>query len=253
MSDPSNSTNAPYFRDGIPIEGWTVDDLPGARFRGDRPTGRYVACVGASQTFGRHVTRPWPELLDRPTMNLGLGDASPATFLDPRLLLLINAAAAAVVQVMTARNCETSAWQPHANEAGLVGTYLGRRGARAPEAPFLADEAWRSAIDRPSRAWQLRSDARSSWLRDWSRLLLAIEVPIVVVWIGKPPLARITCETLHGFYGGYPHLVDRRLAGLGRTIDCTVIRDWPGYYPDDATHAEVAALVRRRLGEQRTA
>jgi hypothetical protein len=74
--------------------------------------GDYFCVIGAAQTMGRLVRRPWPTVLSDtlglPVLNLGLGGAGPEFFLDPRLIQMANNAQFVILQVMSGRSvgCE---------------------------------------------------------------------------------------------------------------------------------------------------
>jgi len=86
------------------IVDYQVYQLPGVRgvFRGPPLTSdRYVACIGAAQTFGRFVQNPFPSLLAEAlgveALNLGRGGVGPSFALsEPGLMDSINRAEAAI-------------------------------------------------------------------------------------------------------------------------------------------------------------
>ena len=93
---------------------YRMTELPGTglMFRGPLPPlepGGYFAAVGAGQTFGCLVDRPYPELVAEatglPALNLGYGGAGPEFFLGQEALLpYLNRARFVVLQVMSARS-----------------------------------------------------------------------------------------------------------------------------------------------------
>src|ERR1043165_956930 len=70
---------------------------------------KYIAFVGAAQTFGAFCRFPFPTLvaerLGGSVVNLGIGGAGPARFItDPILMKVVNESKMAVVQVLSGRS-----------------------------------------------------------------------------------------------------------------------------------------------------
>lgn len=89
-------------------------------FRGPiRPTdGRYVACLGGTDTFGRFIREPWPELVEAELgevcVNLGCPSAGADVFLaDSAVQALCHDAAATVIQVTGAANLSNAFYKVH--------------------------------------------------------------------------------------------------------------------------------------------
>lgn len=224
----SNALNLVYREDG-----WTPPGFDYLKLRGEQPSAPYVACVGGGHVFGRDVERPWPSLLDVPTLNLGLGDASPATFHDGRLLDLINQSTLALVAIPTARN-QGRDWQP--NSDGLKGSYMKDGGTY--------NQRWRKLLDGcPGRLRNAVGGARREWRRDLDKLLALIQVPVKLLWVSKRwPAYRQEWRSLHGVYGHYPHLVNKEM--LPAHVERVRV-NWPDYYPDQAAHEAIAERVRK--------
>jgi len=70
--------------------------------------GDYFCAIGAAQTFGRLVRRPWPiklgKALGLAPLNLSRGGVGPDEFLDPRMIELIRGARFVILQVMSGRS-----------------------------------------------------------------------------------------------------------------------------------------------------
>jgi hypothetical protein len=89
-----------------------AEDLP--MFRGPPVSaeilarGDYFCVIGAAQTFGRLVRRPWPMKIGRELglapVNLSRGGAGPGEFLDPRLLEIAGNARFVILQAMSGRS-----------------------------------------------------------------------------------------------------------------------------------------------------
>ena len=87
----------------------------------DKP---YIVALGAAQTFGRFVERPYSAIIQEktgmPVLNLGMSGAGPSFFLlRPELMSLINRSALAIVQVMSGRSTSNSRMTVEVNQ-GVV-------------------------------------------------------------------------------------------------------------------------------------
>jgi hypothetical protein len=234
--------------------------LPGTDlwFRGparrDLVAGEYVAFVGAAQTFGCLCEQPFPALLEerlhRPCLNLGYGGAGPAFFLSrPELLSYVNAAGLVVIQVMSGRSADNSLFE----SGGLE--FLTRR---ADGVQLGATRAWEEVIGRkpiwvPLSAPQLIERAAgkinrllarplvsrlvketlANYERDFTRLLAAIEPPIILFWFSRrKPRYQRRYDSLAGLFGEFPQLVDERTLHRLRTprvqyVECVTHRGTP--------------------------
>lgn len=232
MDDSSNALNLAYIgHETFTPPGFNLLQLRGAQM----PAEPYVACVGGSHVFGRFCQHPWPSLLGVPTLNLGIGDASPATFLDERLLRFINDAEAVIVCMMTARN--QGEWRPNAD---------GLKGNRTMDGRTF-DDQWRERLK--SNADELVASvhrARNSWKSDLRMLLGEIEAPTKLIYVSERLSAYQLpdpIETLHQLYGLYPHLVTHRMLPSG-THEIVLSFGGGGYYPGSRAHERIAECVR---------
>jgi hypothetical protein len=120
----------------------------------------FIAFVGAAQTFGRFVNKPFPtligETLGAPVLNLGVGGAGPAFCDRPRYLDILNRAEAVVFQVMSGRSASRSLFS-NADSGGLTGTTPLAPGPIRAEA-FLALAA--EKLSRPRRRRSRIEDSR---------------------------------------------------------------------------------------------
>ncbi|AKS44802.1 hypothetical protein SAMN05444287_2284 [Octadecabacter temperatus] len=89
-------------------------------FRGPRrPTdGRYIAFLGGSETFGRYIPKPFPELIETAIgevcINLGNQSAGPDVFLhEAAIESLCHDAAATVIQIPAATNLSNPFYRVH--------------------------------------------------------------------------------------------------------------------------------------------
>ena len=253
----SNALNQYYFSQEEYGTPWELVRLPGLCLRGQPPRRDqpYITCVGASQTFGRNdltpVTDPFPQIISEKTgkqvVNLGIGDASPGTFLNDVLLDVINGGDLCLLQTMSARTQPTEMWDTTPNEAGLIcGKVVNTSGIEKE-----INDVWKQCLPAKQKANLLREQARQGWRIDYTLLLQEITVPIYLLWISQRPFDYVfrPWNNLHSFYGLFPHFVTGWMFNLirnqtGGIVNC---RDWkrkhPGYYPDQKTHQYIADKI----------
>ncbi|MFV0633112.1 DUF6473 family protein [Demequina sp.] len=250
-----------------------VDPTSGLSFRGPRPEGltpgQYVVCLGAAQTFGCFVDEPYPVLLERdlgmPVVNLGYGGAGPRFYVrHPELLVLINGAAAVVVQVMSARSEDNGRFASGGLEY-LTERATGERVSAADGyARLLAEHPGRvGSLPRPLRkavrvvkgppaVREVLAQTRRSWVESYRELMEAITVPTVMLWLSKrsPGLHRSSkavwwwqrYDDVNAMFGDYPQLVNRAMVRQ--------IRPLADHYVECTTSAgSPQPLVSRFTGE----
>ena len=89
-------------------------------FRGPRSAtdGRFVACLGGSDTFAKYVAEPYPKLIEKAVgevcVNLGCQAAGPDVFLaDSAVQAMCHDAVASVVEVLGAANLTNAYYSVH--------------------------------------------------------------------------------------------------------------------------------------------
>jgi hypothetical protein len=153
---------------------WRLDESD-EFFRGPqmvlRPR-KFVAYIGAAQTFGTFCRFPFPSIVGErigfATANLGIGGAGAGRFIHDRWLMsLINDAGVAVIQVMSGRSAPNSRYE------NLQGTSsLRPRGQ--PNAPWVwAESVWKELFTRlgPAELLTLIEETRANWLAEMRSLL----------------------------------------------------------------------------------
>lgn len=170
-------------------------------------SGNYFCVVGAAQTFGRLVRRPWPILLSEaiglPVLNLSRGGCGPEFFTDPRLIALIGGARFVVLQVMSGRSVGCSDYPG------------GRRITRGSETTNVQrldvlESLWRNdrrvALDYVRR-WN------SNYLELYRRLRSLIHVPTALLWVSErdPGDWKPECLLEELDWGRFPQLVGSEL------------------------------------------
>lgn len=208
-------TNEYQRRDAMLID-YQLYELPGIKpyphdgvFRGPAVRGsRYIACVGAAQTFGRFVESPFPTILGHrlgiEVLNLGSGGAGPAFHgSNDALLSYINRAAIVVVQVMSARSASNSLF--HNKYHGAWGIRL-TDGLQMSAADFFSD----LLQTQPDQARSVVRETRSNYVRDMVRLLSAISPPKILLWFATraPNYVERYQLPLDHLFGAFPQLVN---------------------------------------------
>lgn len=89
-------------------------------FRGPRKPlrGKYVAFLGGTETYGKFIPEPFPQLVEReigvPCVNFGLMNAGLDVFLnEPEVLSFAGHAEATVIQIMGAQNISNRLYRVH--------------------------------------------------------------------------------------------------------------------------------------------
>jgi len=166
-------------------------------FRGPRKPlgGRYVACLGGSETFGKYLPRPWPDLLEErlglTCINLGCLNAGPDLFLrDAGVRALAHDAAATVIQVTGAVNQSNRFFRVHPRRNDR---FLGPTDALRllyPEVDFTEIAFTRHLVQVlcrvcPDRFDKLRVELQKVWLRRMKQILAEIAGPVLVLWLAE--------------------------------------------------------------------
>ncbi len=180
--------------------------------RGPKPQnlerGRYFACVGAAQTFGRFCHAPFPTLLQQrlgiPTLNLGRGGAGPSFFSkgNEKLLDYINGGMFAIIQVMSGRSASSSLF-----ESKGLGYYIRRSDGVSIE----CDEAFRQLLEKNDEAYArtIVAETRHNWVNDYIELLETITIPKILFWFSeRPPRYRERYSDVYALFGAFPQLVN---------------------------------------------
>jgi len=155
-------------------------DLEGIRlqFRGPKPRhlekGKYIVCVGASQTFGCFCEKPYPALLQErfalTILNLGARGAGPSFFLQHKKLLeYINNAKFVIIQVMSGRSTNNSLFYT-----------IGGRGATlirlSDGAKIRSSPAYQELLQTRTKDYvkKIVAETRQNWVNDiksfWEKL-----------------------------------------------------------------------------------
>ncbi|MGR3501543.1 DUF6473 family protein [Pseudaestuariivita sp.] len=158
-----------------------------------------VACLGSTDTFGKFVPEPFPQLVQDlvgvPCVNLGADNAGVDTFLqDPALIEAANAAGCRVVQVMCAHNLNNPFYtvHPRRNDRFIAPTEA--LTALYPEVDFTEHHFTRAMLLRLRQVSRKRFETvvlalKGAWEEAMIALMERLEPPVLLTWISDttPP------------------------------------------------------------------
>jgi hypothetical protein len=165
-------------------------------FRGPRKSldGQYVAFVGGTETYGKFVETPFPDLLEEMTgrtcVNLGCVNASIEAFLnEPAVWAAVHDATLTVVQVMGAHNISNRFYSVHPRRNDRLVRASTVLQALYPEVDFtefcftrhMLQTLWQVG---PDRFPILRSELQTAWSARMERFLAEIGPRSLLLWIG---------------------------------------------------------------------
>ncbi len=259
--------------------------LPGTNImiRGPLPeqleTGGFVCAIGAAQTFGRFVEKPYLRLLGEQlgveTLNLGMAGAGPKHYSQrPKALQIVNRAALVVVQVMSGRSVSNSYFEN--TSAGSLKPH----GAPPEVQARHAEIAYTELFDEKGEDFirSLIEETRNNYVAEYLDLLSRIEVPTLLFWFStrQPEYTELYRQGIErsagGFLGRFPQLINAAVMdrlrpqadyyaecisarGLpqptrsrftGQIVDLGVAPRYPGhnnYYPSPEMHEDAAAAL----------
>lgn len=164
-------------------------------FRGPCRTleGDYVVAIGGTETYGKFVEQPYPQLLEdeigRTVVNFGAMNAGVDVFRSDQTVLEAAAGARAVVlQVMGAHNLSNRFYtvHPRRNDRFLKASTLLR--VLYPEVDFTDFHFTRHLLQSLRDADPVRFEAviceiQDAWLNRMSGLIRTLRAPVVLLWM----------------------------------------------------------------------
>jgi hypothetical protein len=203
---------------------------------------KYIAYVGAAQTFGRFVDAPFPSLVSSAlgieALNLGRGGSS-STFVadNPILLERVNRAALVVVQILSGRSQSNSMFK--ILDDGMRGINL-ETGEECTAPVFYT---WLMERDQ-ELIQRIVEETRTNYIQSMTRLLNAIKPPKVLLWLSNrtPEYQERLGGSLLDLFGKFPQFVNRVMVDELRSqadayVECISKRGIPqsiidrGVYP----------------------
>lgn len=243
-------------------------------FRGPaRPLdGPYTAVIGGSETVGRFVERPFPDLLERaigePVVNLGVNQAGLTLILeDPAILQVAARARLTVLQVLGGQNMSNRFWRVHPRRNDRFLSASSSLAALYPDTDLTDVNFTGHLIDRlrrdPDRFDKVRRELRTSWVARMRRVIDAIGGDVVLLWLSdRSPDAPTRDVDRHA-----PCFIDRPMLDALEPVTAGLVEVMPSpraraagtsgmsfgendaeaaaALPNPAVHAEVAAALAR--------
>lgn len=216
----------------------------------------YVVALGGTETYGKFIPRPWPDLAEAATglrmVNLGCVNASADVYLsDPAVIAVAARARLAILQVMGAANLTNRfyAVHPRRNDrflrASLALTTL------YPEVDFTNFHFTRHLLRTlqqvsPRRFQIVAEELRQTWLDRMKLLVAQVGVPVVLLWMAaRAPQPRTAADL-----SADPLLVDQPMMQALRMVcaqGCEVVL--PPQGRDRAADGKVFAPLERPAAE----
>ena len=237
-------------------------------------TGGFVCAIGAAQTFGRFVERPYLRLLGEhlgiETLNLGSAGAGPGFYAARgKAIDVMNRAQLVIVQVMSGRSVSNSYFE-NTNAGSL-------RPWHAPksEKPQHAIAAWDAALAEKGAAFMrdLVAETRRNYIAEMKQLMGWIRPPKLLFWFSqRTPDYQEAYGSAGAIFGEFPQLINRAVLDklrphaqfyaecissrgmpqptisrfTGKMVDLGVAPQNPGhnaYYPSPQMHEDAAAAL----------
>ncbi len=164
-------------------------------FRGPKPdlSGRYVAFLGGSETYGRFVATPFPALLAReltvPCANWGTPDAGPSFYLkDPVILEACSRAELCVVTATDAFATSNRMYTVFPRRNGRLESVSKGLQALYPRVDFGRFAYVRDMLTHlkhvgPQKFEVMEIEIRDAWVARMRELLAAIETTKLLFWM----------------------------------------------------------------------
>jgi hypothetical protein len=234
---------------------YTIPGVDIWKFRGPKPDlekNNYFVALGASQTLGVLIDKPYPALLAEElgmeALNLALGGGTASAYADEDVLIeLINKGKFLILQVMRAATESTSRFTP-TKHLGLV------RETKTGEVVEMI-QAWDDLlIEEPERVALYVAQARNSWTKGYHDLLGKVEVPVILLWfspreIDSQPNYHLAAEgQFLLFMDAFPTLIDRTALDSVRSL-CDFSEVCAAYVEVRGSRAREFDFINRFTGE----
>lgn len=204
-------------------------------FRGPRRKleGNFVAALGGTETYGKFVPQPWPDLLEReigmPVVNFGYLNAGPDVFInEPVLIEAAGRARATVVQLTSAQNLSNRfyAVHPRRNDrflhaSGLMKTLF--REVDFAEFHFTGHMLTALKAVSPDKFDMIEQELKAAWVARMKLLLDRIEGKTLLLWLTDHRAEGSVPDPL----GPLPHLVDEEMVMAIRPFATDLVRVAP--------------------------
>ncbi len=192
-------------------------------FRGPRKPldGRYIAFVGTTETYGKFIPTPFPDLVEtaigETCVNFGCVNASIDAFIrEDMILTACHDAALNVVQMMGAHNMSNRFYtvHPRRNDRFLRASTVLQ--AIYPEVDFTEICFTRHLLMHlfelsPDRFEIVRNELQEAWVARMRNFLGQIGGRAILVWMNKDRPAQDRPPTLNDFLSNGPLFVTRKM------------------------------------------
>ena len=167
---------------------YELPQAPGVQFRGpkidlDNQHG-YFTCIGAAQTVGIYIEKPYPSILaeeiNLPALNLAVGASWPGFYSNkhPELLELVNQGQFLILQVMSARGESSSRFE-------ATDTVEMMRNRSTGETITSVHAFEKILAEEPDYIDKYVDELRTNWIKSNLDLINKITVPIILFWYSR--------------------------------------------------------------------
>ena len=166
-------------------------------FRGPRrpSDGRYIAFLGGSETFGKYIPQPFPDLIETAIgevcINLGCQAAGPDVFLqDTAIQSLCHDAAMTVIQMPGAANQSNAFYRVHPRRNDRFIAPSEKLVALYPEVDFAEIAFTGHLIERLRAIDDVRFEVvcqhlQDTWVRRMKTLIKQTSGPVLLLWLAS--------------------------------------------------------------------
>lgn len=157
----------------------------------------YVVALGGTETYGRFIPRPWPDLVEGAggwrMVNLGQSNAGPDVWLsDPAAMRVIAGARKAVVQVTGAVNLSNRHYQVHPRRNDRFLRAHPPLTALFPEVDFTHFHFTHHLLATLRQVSQgrydrLAAELQATWVQRMRQLIGQMRVPVTLLWMAETP------------------------------------------------------------------
>ncbi len=170
-------------------------------FRGPQQerSGKHVAYLGGTETYGRFLENPFPDLIAErtglPAVNLGCVNAGVDVYLgQDEVLKVCRTACATVVEILGAQNLSNGYYCVHPRRNDRFVKPSAALKALYPEVDFAEINFTRHLLTTllsvsRRRFAQVRNELRRAWVARMERLLTAIGGPVILLWFSDRAVA----------------------------------------------------------------
>jgi len=196
---------------------YQLPQAPGVEFRGPeinvQSGSNYFSCIGAAQTLGIYIEKPFPnrlsEQLGLAPLNLAVGASWPGFYSNkyPELIDVVNRGQFLVLQVMSARGESSSRFEA----TDVIETMRDRKTGDT----VTSIHAWAKILsEEPDFAPQYVEELRQSWVKSNLELIAKVKVPVILFWYSRREQDVPTNFSLEGDLfknmGEFPQFVDSK-------------------------------------------